>query len=73
MIGDAETTAHDLTQQHPNAYKSAAKIRMKKTKGSLQQSPSPMKPMVNTTWDQPGDNKTLPNLYNKRNSVGAKY
>ena len=40
-----------------NAYKSATKMRMSK-KG---QSPQPLKPMVNTTWDAPNDS-TLPNV-----------
>ena len=62
MMGDPEAQT-DMTKVQQ--YKSAAKIRMKK-KGSVGQSPNPMKPMVNTTWDAAPD--SLPNLYAKKQS-----
>ena len=59
--GDDSTT-QDMSRV--NAYKSAAKLRMHK-KGSVTVSPSPaastMKPIVNSTWDNPAES-TLPVL-----------
>ena len=54
-----EGSTQDMTKA--NTFKSAHKIRMgKKQIQQAQGTPSPMKPMVNTTWDMP--ESTLPNV-----------